>query len=244
MSQNKSAKIYYDKIITVCNAVYFRLCIDLMHILPPVTAEGFDGSHHPRFAEWLEYMIRTVSITCVGELYCPGTVLSGNCIVGELYFFCHLERSSCLFIIVTLKGTYDWLIVWCLMPFSTVFQLYRGRQCTYPCFPGVLLTSVPHIILSKPLAAFPHDHCRNNGKRWERNYSCRNDSSILRKNIGRARARTRTSCSQVRNATDWAMGFGGTLWELRKVSTLVSMCSLRRLTRVEIFRYFRRFSAY
>ena len=22
-----------------------------MHILPPVTAEGFDGSHHPRFAE-------------------------------------------------------------------------------------------------------------------------------------------------------------------------------------------------
>ena len=39
------------KIITACNAVYFRLCIDLMHILPPVTAEGFDGSHHPRFAE-------------------------------------------------------------------------------------------------------------------------------------------------------------------------------------------------
>ena len=23
-----------------------------MHIPPPVTAEGFDGSHHPRFAEW------------------------------------------------------------------------------------------------------------------------------------------------------------------------------------------------
>ena len=50
--QNKSANIYSEKIITVYNAVYFRLCIDLMHILPPVTAEGFDGSHHPRFAEW------------------------------------------------------------------------------------------------------------------------------------------------------------------------------------------------
>ena len=48
----KSAKIYSEKIVTVCNAVYFRFCIDLMHILPPVTAEGFDGSHHPRFAEW------------------------------------------------------------------------------------------------------------------------------------------------------------------------------------------------
>ena len=52
MCQNKSAKIYSEKIITVCNAVLFRLCIDLMHILPPVTVEGFDGSHHPRFAEW------------------------------------------------------------------------------------------------------------------------------------------------------------------------------------------------
>ena len=40
------------KIETVCNAVYFRLCIDLMHITPPVTAEGFDGSNHPRCADW------------------------------------------------------------------------------------------------------------------------------------------------------------------------------------------------
>ena len=37
--QNTSAKINSEKIITVCNAVYFRLCIDLMHVLPPVTAE-------------------------------------------------------------------------------------------------------------------------------------------------------------------------------------------------------------
>ena len=57
------------------------------------------------------------------------------------------------------------LIEWCLTPFSTVFQLYRGGQCTNPCSPGVLLTSTPHNILSKPLAAFPHDHCPNNGQR-------------------------------------------------------------------------------
>ena len=38
--------------------------------------------------------------------------------------------------------------VWCLTPFSTLFQLCRGSQCTYPCFPGVLLTSTPHNIFS------------------------------------------------------------------------------------------------
>ena len=37
----------------VCNAAYFRLCIDLMHITPLVTAEGYDGPHHPRCAEWM-----------------------------------------------------------------------------------------------------------------------------------------------------------------------------------------------
>ena len=37
------------------------------------------------------------------------------------------------------------------------------------------LTSTPQNILSKPLAAFPHNHCQNNGQQWERNESCRND---------------------------------------------------------------------
>ena len=64
-----------------------------------------------------------------------------------------------------------WLIVWCLSPFLTVFQLYRSGQCTNPCFPGVLLTITLHYILSKPLAAFPHNYCRNNGQGRERNES-------------------------------------------------------------------------
>ena len=32
------------KIVTVCSAVFFRLCIYLMHITPPVTAEGYVGA--------------------------------------------------------------------------------------------------------------------------------------------------------------------------------------------------------
>ena len=48
-------------------------------------------------------------------------------------------------------------VVWCLMLFSTVFQLYCSSQCTCPFSPRVLLTSTPDNILSKPLAAFPQN---------------------------------------------------------------------------------------
>ena len=52
LCQNNSARIYSEeKQSKICNSVYFRLCIDLMHIPPPVTAEGYDGSHQPRYAE-------------------------------------------------------------------------------------------------------------------------------------------------------------------------------------------------
>ena len=40
---------------------------------------------------------------------------------------------------------------------------------------GFFLTNTPRNIISKPLAAFPHNHCRNNGQQRERNESCRND---------------------------------------------------------------------
>ena len=40
---------------------------------------------------------------------------------------------------------------------------------------NALSTSTPHNILSKPLAAFPHDHCRNNRRRRERNELCHKD---------------------------------------------------------------------
>ena len=58
---------------------------------------------------------------------------------------------------------------------STLFHLDRVGQGTYPCFPGIPFTCSPHITLPKLPATFPHNHCRNNGQRWERNESCRND---------------------------------------------------------------------
>ena len=50
-------------------------------------------------------------------------------------------------------------------PISTLFKLYHGSQCTWPCFPRVLFTRTQHNILFKPLAAFLHNQCQNNGQR-------------------------------------------------------------------------------
>ena len=43
------------------------------------------------------------------------------------------------------------------------------------------LTRPPHNMLSKPLAAFPHNSCRSNGQRRKRNESCPNTIIIPRK---------------------------------------------------------------
>ena len=90
----------------------------------------------------------------------------------------------------------EWLIAWCLTPFSTVFQLYRTGQCTYPCSPGYLLTSTPHNMLSKPLAAFLHNHCWNNGQRWERNeFYCNDYHQSSERILAEPGIEPATSCS-------------------------------------------------
>ena len=66
---------------------------------------------------------------------------------------------------ILLKAVYNTNQTNKLTLFSTVFQLYCDSQCTYPCCPGILFTSTRHNILSKPLASFPHNQCRNNG--WQ-----------------------------------------------------------------------------
>ena len=126
-----------------------------------------------------------------------------------------------------------------LTSISTVFQLYPGGQCTYPCFPGVLLTSTPHNILFKPLAAFSNNHTQ----RWEWNKSCSNDYHQSSERIlAEPEIETATSCSKVRNATDWTMGLGRMVLECAKrvnqwqnVSTWVCPRKLRAQTPVETF---------
>ena len=108
----------------------------------------------------------------------------------------------------------DWLNVYCFKPFSTVFQLCHGGQCTYSYFPGVLLSSTPLNILFKPLATFTNNHCRNNRQRWERNKSCRKDYHQSPERIlTEPKIEPATSCSHVSNTTDWATGLGHWLME-------------------------------
>ena len=68
-----------------------------------------------------------------------------------------------------------WLIVWC---FNAVFKgisAIARRPVHLSMLSWSSFNSTPHSILSKPMAAFPHNHCQNNGQRWERNESGRYD---------------------------------------------------------------------
>ena len=98
------------------------------------------------------------------------------------------------------------LIVQCLTSFSMLFQLHHGSQWFYPCFTEVLLRNSLHNILPKPLAAFPHNHCGNNG---EEGILLKWLSSNLRKNIAGAGIKPVTSSSQGLYSIYWAMG----LWQ-------------------------------
>ena len=88
------------------------------------------------------------------------------------------------------------------------------------CFYGVLFTSTLHNIFSKPIPAFPNNHCRNNGQWWERNEFCRNDyHQPLEKILAKPGIEPATSCSQVRNATNWAMGLSSNVNNVSIYST-------------------------
>ena len=98
-------------------------------------------------------------------------------------------------------------LVWAISPFvfkRLVLQTYKNQGLLWKG-----LTSTLHNILSKPLAAFPCNHCRNIGQRIEGNESCRNDyHQSFKRMLCKLRVEPVTSFSQVRYAIDWAMGLG------------------------------------
>ena len=73
---------------------------------------------------------------------------------------------------------------------------------------GLTSNSNLHNFLSKPPAAFPHNHCGNRWQWWERNESCSNDyhqsfSPII---LAQPVIEQEIYCSKVLYATDWAKG--------------------------------------
>jgi hypothetical protein len=137
-------------------------------------------------------MLSQKGVNCISKKYRPmsdcGDCAVWHCSIFLLWerFLTSKEKSNSKFSRLSNKTGYmdslsygDWLGG----VNNRLLHLHHGGQCTYPCFPGVLLTSTPHNILSKPLAAFPHNHYRNNGQRLERNESCHWLSPVLGKNI-------------------------------------------------------------
>ena len=59
--------------------------------------------------------------------------------------------------------------------FQQYFSYFAAANAPIHALPEFFFTSTRQNILSKPLTAFLNNHCWNNGQRWERNESCRND---------------------------------------------------------------------
>ena len=93
MRQGNSAKIYSEKILMgVCNAVYFRLCIDLMHINPPDTANGIQWLPSPEICRMAStpYSFRwKYEIRCrcgIGWVVTNATILCTYCPISTTYY--------------------------------------------------------------------------------------------------------------------------------------------------------------
>ena len=102
------------------------------------------------------------------------------------------------------------------MVFSAIFNSISVISCNgnsisvisrWPVHLSMLSRSSLNNILSKSLAAFPHNHCRNNRQQWERNESsCTDYHQSSERILAEPGIKPATSCSQVCNATNWAMG--------------------------------------
>ena len=80
---------------------------------------------------------------------------------------------------------------------------------------SMLLTSTRHNIRSKPLAAFPHDHRRNNAQWREKDKSRRNDyHQSLERIMAVPLIEPATSCSEAQYATDRATELDFIFWHL------------------------------
>ena len=104
--------------------------------------------------------------------------------------------------------------------FSTVFQLYHGGPCTYPCSSGVILTSTPHNIPSEPLELLCHTTIVETTDSVERGMTpvAKNYHQSLEGILAEREIEPATSCSQVCNATNGSIGAQPVLHESKEQS--------------------------
>ena len=131
-----------------------------------------------------------IFITMLSKSYILSSIIITFIIIITIIIY--ISMYTYWFMGVSLKLVVCWIACY-LMLFSTLLQSYWGSQCTYPYFHGVLLTSTLNNILSNPLAAFPHNHHRNNAQYLERNESCCNEINNPLHRLGTSLTLSQTS---------------------------------------------------
>ena len=106
-----------------------------------------------------------------------------------------------------LRFTIDWLIVWC---FSAVFNISGiPRRPVHLSMFSWSSFNKHSAQYSFQATGYPYNHCRNNGKLWEGNESCRNDYHQSSERIlAKQGIEPATYCSKVQYAIDWATVLG------------------------------------
>ena len=88
-------------------------------------------------------------------------------IIGKSSSLLHYKEWSNIKIFKPPDEELDWLKVWCLTHSQQNCHYIAAASPPVHAFHEIISTSTLHNIPSKPLAAFPHNHCQNSASREE-----------------------------------------------------------------------------
>ena len=111
----------------------------------------------------------------------------------------------------TVHRLIDWFSWWSI-PFSTLFQLYFGSQCTSLVFSWSYIYRCSIEYSFTATGCFPlYTHCSNDGRWWEKNESFSMDSkqSSVRNWLNQRSNQREPPCSQALHTSNYRLSYRG-----------------------------------